>query len=277
MEHFIFTKPGKVHNEDRVFSCDDFAFVIDGATCLTGDHYSKFSSDAEWYSNWWKEYLVKNLANTKKTIFEILRAGVAKIVKDYVKLSGGKEPEDFPSATVCIARRNNGKVEIYALGDSVVLLRSKTGESILIQDPFNCVNDGFNLMTIEYLGKQEKLSLIPAREKHGDIVLAGRKKKNKVGGYWVLSDCVEAVDHGIFNTIDEEIVDKIMLMTDGYAQVFDTICFMTDKELLQKGNSLGDIEKIYNKLYKLQDADPNGDKHLRFKLRDDASIAVMKF
>lgn len=277
MEHFNFTRPGKIHNEDRVYSCDEFAFAIDGATCLTGDHYSKFNSDAEWYSNWWKEYLVKALKNKKKTIFEILKKGIEKVVKDYVKLSGGKEPEDFPSATICIARRNNGKIEIYTLCDCVVLLKSKTGETMFIQDPFNCVNDGFNLMTIQHFGKKEKLSFSEAIKKHRDIVIEGRKKKNKIGGYWVLSDKVEAVDHGIFNTIDEEIIDTIMLLTDGYAQVFDTVSFMTDKELLSKGKTLKDIEKFYNKLYKLQDADPECNKHLRFKLRDDASIAVMKF
>ena len=236
MKHFTFTKPGNPWNEDRGFSCDDFAFVVDGATCLTGDHYSKFGSDAEWYANWWCEFLKKQLPNLKKSIFDILKNGVEKITKDYIKISGGKKVVDFPSATVCIIRRNNGKVEFYALGDSVILFKAITGETMLIQDPFNCVNDGFNLITIKYLGKKEGLSLIPARKKHSDIVFKGRQKKNKVGGDWVLSDSIEAVDHGIYNTIDEELVDKVLLMTDGYAQIFDTVEMMSAEQLIKKVN-----------------------------------------
>ena len=65
MEHFYFSQGGREWNEDRAYSCEDFAFVLDGATSLYPEKYSNFSTDAEWYSNWWCEFLKVELHNKK--------------------------------------------------------------------------------------------------------------------------------------------------------------------------------------------------------------------
>ena len=277
MINFSFTMPGRAWNEDRVYSCDDFAFVLDGATCLTKEHYSDFGSDAEWYSDWWCEYLKAQLGNIKKTIPDILKDGIKKVVKDYKKLSNNATPEDFPSATLSLIRRVKGMIEIYSLCDTSIIFLAKSGDTLFVQDASNVVKDGLNVIKIRACAKQEGLSLIPARQKFGDIVKQGREIKNKPCGYYVLSDSVEAIDHGIYNTIDENLIDKVMLLSDGYSQVFDVVKFMSYDKLIKKVNTLKDVEKIYKKLYKYQESDKNGDKYPRFKVRDDASVAFMKF
>ena len=276
MEHFSFTRAGREWNEDRVYSCDDFAFVLDGATCLTNEHYSNYGSDAEWYANWWFEYLKVELKKTKKTIPEILKAGIKKVVNDYKKLSN-KMPEDFPSATFSAIRRINGKIEMYTLCDTSIIFFSKNGDIKFIQDASNGVNDGFNIITVRGFAKKEKTTLLEARKNHADVISNGRLKKNKFGGYHVLSDSVEAIDFGMYNSIDEELIDKVLIMSDGYSQVFDVVKFMTYEQLIRKVNSLSDVKKIYNKLYKYQESDKGCDKYPRFKVRDDASVAFMKF
>ena len=83
MEVFAFTKPGRAWNEDRFFISQDFCFVLDGATSLTKERYSEFNTDAEWVSDWWKEYLIENLKDMEVTIPEILKQGVKECRKVY--------------------------------------------------------------------------------------------------------------------------------------------------------------------------------------------------
>ena len=58
-----FTKPGATHNEDAIYTCEKFAFVIDGATGLLKENISNMQSDAQWFSNSLKAYLIENLTD----------------------------------------------------------------------------------------------------------------------------------------------------------------------------------------------------------------------
>ena len=279
MEHFTFTKPGREWNEDRVYSCDDFAFVLDGATCLFNDHYSKYATDAEWYSNWWCEYLKKSLGNTKKEIPDILKAGIKKVVKDYQKLAKDNVIEDFPSSTVSIVRRNNGMLEFYSLTDSSMVVLSKSGICITIQEQGNTVKDAFTIMKVLDTGKKHNMPLMEARHKFGEIVQQARIRKNQfaLGGYYVLADSEEAINHGIYASVEEALIDKVLILSDGYSQVYDVVKFMPPEKLIKKINSYADAEKIYNKLVKYQQKDKLAKKYYRFKVSDDTSLAYLKF
>lgn len=279
MKHFTFTKPGREWNEDRVYSCDEFAFVLDGATCLFDDHYSKYATDAEWYSNWWCEYLKKELGNLKKEIPDILKAGIKKVVKAYQKLAGENKIQDFPSSTVSIVRRNNGMLEFYSLTDSSMVVLSKTGICITIQEQGNSVKDAFTIMTILDKGNTDKIPLMEARYKYGHIVQEARIRKNQfaLGGYYVLADSEEAINHGIYASVKEDLIDKVLILSDGYSQVYDVVKFMTPEKLIKKINNLADTEKIYNKLVKYQQKDKFAQKYYRFKVSDDTSLAYLKF
>ena len=59
----ILTKGGKSdkENEDCVYLCDDFGFVMDGATGLLKENITNCVSDAKWYVEEFKNFLIKNL------------------------------------------------------------------------------------------------------------------------------------------------------------------------------------------------------------------------
>lgn len=277
MQHFSFSKKGKEWNEDRAYSCDQFSFVIDGASSLTKQKFSNFTTDAEWYANWWCEYLKNSLNDTTKSIMQILETGVKMVVADYQNLATNVNVEDFPSATISIARINGDMLEIYVLCDSSIVLSSKNGEIVLIQDTHNVVNDGINAIILKDFAMRENTTIVEARRNHGDVILQGRLRKNTPGSYHVLSDNVDAIGYGIYKTLNISLVDKVMLLSDGFSQVYDTMKIMTHEQLIKRINKISDAENIYDKLYKKQEKDSNCKKYLRFKIRDDASIAFMKF
>lgn len=277
MKHFTFSRAGRAWNEDRVYSCDEYAFVLDGASSLIKTQYSDLATDAEWCSNWWCEYLKTALGDKDKSIPEILKAGVEISTKEFHEISGGARLEDFPCTTASIVRRNNGYLEMYAIADSPILIKAKSGLHLVFEDSLNNVNEGFNTIRIKHFADSEGISMKESRAKHGEILYRNISIKNKFGGYYVLANSIDAIDHGVYNTIEENLIDKVLILSDGYSQVYDTVKIMTCEELVDAIESIEDVEKMYQKLYDLQEEDSDCNKYTRFKIRDDASIAFMKF
>ena len=275
MEHFNVSFTARPFNEDRAYSCEEFAFVLDGAGALVKEKYSNMNSDAEWCSNWWYEYLKEELKDKTRTIPEILKAGVEKSVKEFEAMANGEPILDFPCTTVSVVRRLNGRLEMYALADSPILIKAKCGICIVFEDSLNTVNEGFNVIRIKNIDLQEEGTFIEVKNRHRDIICQNMHIKNKFGGYYVLANSVEAVDHGVYNSIEEELIEKVMIVSDGFAQVYDVVKFVTVEELLEAVNNIEDAEWMYNKLLSYQMSDPGGDKYIRLKLSDDSSMAFL--
>ncbi|MBQ8425392.1 MAG: protein phosphatase 2C domain-containing protein [Clostridia bacterium] len=275
MKHFSFSRAGRAWNEDRCYSCEDYAFVLDGATSLFNQKFSNLNSDAEWYSEWWCNFLTTALSDYSKSVPEILQDGVGKVVEEFKKLAGDCEVTDFPSACISIARRKDGMVEIYTLGDSPIILQSKNDMSIVVADTLNNVNDDIHKMIIKDIAVKNNMSIIEAKTKFPDCIKHGRNMKNSFGGHYILADSKDAILHGVYKKVDESLLNKIILVTDGYSQIFDLFEKYTINEVANKIDSLEDVENLYQELYNLQENDPEGNNFIRFKMRDDATLSAL--
>lgn len=274
--NFTFTRAGREWNEDRCYACEDFAFAIDGATGLGDEKVSNLNSDAEWYSEWWKKYLIEELKDYSRPIHEIMYKGVGLIVQEFQRLAGDIKVEIFPSAAINIARKlENGNLEIYVLGDSPMLVQNVAGHTFEISDTLNNINDGITLATLHYHAKKDNIPFFEARKKYAEVIAQARVTKNNIWGYNVLSDVAEAVNKGIYKILDGNVFKKVLLMTDGYSQCYDTFNLYSLDEFASKLDSEESAEKIYNELYQAQEEDKEAVEHIRFKIRDDATLAVL--
>lgn len=274
--NFSFSKTEREYNEDRCFSCEDFAFVIDGATGISNQKFSKMNTDAEWYADWWYNYLKISLKNFNLSIYEILKNGMDLMLDEFKNLAKDNIILDYPSATLDIVRKlKNNQVEIYVIGDSPLLIQSDTGHTILITDNLNIINDDIKIATFEYYSKKENLSFIDSIKKHYEIMFEHRALKNKLFGYNILSDDKDAILRGIYKKIDGNIFKKFILTTDGYSQLFDLFNLYTPQEFANSLNSIDDAKKLYQELFNAQELDSNIKNYLRIKHRDDASVCVL--
>ncbi|MBE7075868.1 MAG: hypothetical protein E7375_02210 [Clostridiales bacterium] len=273
---FCFTRAGRDWNEDKGFVCKDFGFVLDGATTVVNQKFSNCESDAQWSSNWWNDYLKEALTDKNKSIAQILKVGVKKSTKEFRKFAKG-HIEDFPSCTASIVRRLGDKIEFYVLANSPIVVRAKTGQVFTIIDPLNNIMTDIIGVIYKDLALKENITIPEAKKKYPEHILDGRKIKNTFGGYYVLANSAEAVNHGIYTTIDANLIDKVLIMSDGFSQVFDLMKFISPEEMTDKINSVEDAERVYNKLYEIQEMDKEEDKYFRFKVRDDATLVCMKF
>ena len=274
MINFNFSRKSRDWNEDRCYSCEKFAFVIDGATSLFKQQFSNYGSDAEWYAEWWFIYLKDALSNEALTLPDILQNGIDLVVDDFKKLAKGEDIKDFPSATISIVRRINERLEMYVLGDSPIILQAKSNTSVLIAETLNNVNDDLNKLIVKDLALKNNISVSEARKQFPNCLEERRFMKNRFGGHYILADDRDAILHGVYRFIDENLIKKVLIMSDGYSQIFDIFEKYSLNELADRINSEKDAEEVYQQLCKLQEQDPDCNEFIRFKLRDDATLAV---
>ena len=277
MKFFTFTKACKSWNEDRCFACEDFAFVLDGEGSVTKQVFTDFPSDTEWYSEWWHGNLIEKLKDKSRSIPEILSEGIERVAKEYKTYSGASEVLDHPSCTVSIIRRKGGKLEVFVLGDSPILVQSKTGMIFEISDTVNNINDNVNKMILKDLSLKHGISVLEARKKFPECITNGRLRKNTSGNYFVLAEKPEAISHSVQISFPENLVSKILIMSDGFSQVYDLFEIFTTKELCNKIKTNQDAQQVYDELYACQEKDPECNEFVRFKKRDDSTIVVLDF
>ena len=265
-----------------------FAFVIDGATDLTG--VSPFT--ARELAQEIKIELSKRLSYIDKDIQTILLESLLAIkrrnfsawsaVRDFTETS----EKQGPSAAIAIIRINRDKIEYYSLGDCLLSIKFKDGSVNLFTNNEISQLDNNILSYMQQLaephkaGSVQKASILTGITKEK---LANRNLKNQERGYPILDLSGVGIPRGTYRTFNPDIIESLVLMTDGIADLYkiqqceinQLSSSISDKKLSNEGIHdllINDPElavKILKEEYK-DDADWN--KYPRFKEIDDIGI-----
>jgi len=270
-----FTMPGGTHNEDAVYACEKFGFVIDGATGLLKENISNMPSDAQWFSHTLKKYLIENLPNYTFSIKDIIKNAIVEIDKIYNQFKGSENVKSKPSAGIAIFRIVGDFFEYFVLGDcSLIILDNNKVKHLKLDDISKL--DSKNLNKMKAIAKEKNINVIEARNLINDDLVKTRLSQNTKGSYWIISDNTEAVDHALCGNLPLKNITQIVGLSDGFSQIFDKFNYCTKEELLQTLCNTS-IEDIYKTLWHLQEEDKFCNKYPRFKIRDDASIFNINF
>lgn len=265
-----FTKPAIKVNEDVVYASEHFGFVIDGATGLLKENITDKPSDAQWFVECLKKFLVEHLANNQLAIKDIVREAIVDVNNKYNSFEGAENVKSKPSAGIAIYRINNNFLEYFILGDCSLLVKQKNKVEHLKLDDLTKL-DNINISKMQVLAKQKNINVIDARPLINDDLVKTRLSQNTENGYWIVSDDVNAVDHALQGKLPLENIRQIVGLTDGFSQVFD-VFEIYSKESLLDTLCQKQIEDIYEELWKKQEEDKFCNNCPRFKLRDDASV-----
>ena len=272
MDYFSFTKAGRAWNEDRCYVCEDYGFVLDGATGFTKQKFSEYTSDAEWFSDTWKDYLIEALKDMSKSLNTIVKEGIEVVKQKMDLLSKNQTIEDYPSSTISMFRINGDSIEYFVLGDSPMIFLTNHNQCFYFMSEALLRNDDINKAIVQDYAIKNNVDMITARYKYGQCILDGRSLKNTSDAYYILADDVNAIQHSLYGKIPKHIISKILVLSDGYSQICEVFKKCSFEELVKKINSLKDATKMYNKLYKWQEKDKQCNKYIRFKTRDDSSL-----
>lgn len=276
MEIKDFTKPGATHNEDAIYTCEKFAFVIDGATGLLKENISDMPSDAQWFAQSLKNYLIENLSNYSLSIKDIIRNAILEINKKYNHFKGADKITSKPSASIALFRIYNDILEYFILGDCALIIKDYKNKikHIKINDLTNL--DNLNIKKMKSIACKNQIDVIDARNLINNDLLKTRLSQNTEEGYWIISDNLEAVNHALCGTMPVKNIKELIGISDGFSQIYDKFNYYTKKELFEELNN-NTIDSIYKTLWNLQEEDKLCNNFPRFKIRDDASIFYIVF
>ena len=267
---------GREWNEDYAYANDEFYFVIDGATSLTTQKFSKEATDAKWFAKNLCKFLKTALLDKSKNLTQILKLAIIKLKQDYLALSKNNVVIDMPSAAICVCRKNNNKLEYFVLGDCGFLIKTPQYiKDITTTDIAKL--DKRDIDTMIQLSKQTNISILEARKKIADQVLAKRLSKNTPNGYYIISDDPNACDHAVCGEIDIEDNTQIVLYSDGFSQIWDTVYKYSISKVFDLLNSGYKLKQIVKDLRTIQQLDKDCNDYPRFKKSDDSSAIYVKF
>ncbi|MBQ8844812.1 MAG: protein phosphatase 2C domain-containing protein [Clostridia bacterium] len=268
-----FTKAARNNNEDFGYVCEDFGFIVDGATSVSNIIVTNEVSDAKWFSHKLGGYLKEALKDTQRDLKDIVKDAIVYVDSEFTKFYRASMVETKPSSTIAIFRKNNGLLEYLVLGDSPLLVKYKDGQiRELIANEQLIVFERENIKKLVEIANQREISVIEARPFVNEALLQQRLKMNKEGGYYIIADDVNAVDHALCGTIRLDVIQSVMGMSDGFSQLYDVFEKYTKKQLFKEVENGKPFEELYRELYKCQENDKDCNEHPRFKVRDDVSV-----
>ena len=257
--------------EDALYADENCAFVIDGATGVSGEKVTDCATDAAWFSAAHRAYLAGALKGDGE-IAEILKTGVWEVAARYARFDGADKVKDKPSAVISVVRERNGYLEYYSLGDTVVVIRKKDGEVLHILDTRLVELDNINFGRMKEIAARTGKTL---REAFADIrpyILENRAKMNTLEGYCALSHTAEGLDTALTGKIPLSEVRDLLVFSDGFAEIYDLFGLYPSPAALIADVAENGILPAMKKLHAAQDSDPDCEKFVRNKLRDDISV-----
>ena len=260
-------------SEDRITVLDNAAWVLDGATGITGKKITNSETDAVWYVELINNYLKENI-NTSKSIKDIVKSAIKEARDKYIKFSGFNDLDevDYPCAAIALVRFNNNDLEYFVLGDCSIIIKEKGKKAIEIVDNKLIDLEEIILESISKTANEKSISILEARSYCNEEVINIRKTKNSNSGYWILELNEDAVEHCIYGKIKIMNNTSICLTSDGFSQYYDTFDLANGYEEFIDIVKDINIEELYKKLYYKQEEDSQCNKFPRLKKRDDASI-----
>ncbi len=255
-------------NEDAAGHNDFGAWVIDGATGLSGRTLTPSPTDSHWYSQWWQRYFHRHL-DDGQPLSMLCAEGIARVAREYHDQWPEATPEDYPSAAGALARFSGDHLEYQIFGDAVLILRDEQGVQVIRDTSLNRLDDHVlsrmhRLMNVEgHSHAQARHHLLPQLKRN-------RALKNRPEGYWTLEFSVAAAQHGLQGRYRPSGRMQALLLTDGLSILLDSFQYCTAEELLDWVAGQG-LRPVYERVRQLESSDPEMQAWARFKHSDDAS------
>lgn len=260
-------------NEDKITIIDGAAWVLDGATGITGKRITEKETDALWYVEKINNYLINNI-NSYKSLKDIMKSAIREVKESYIVYDGYKNLDevDYPCAAIALVRFNSKELEYYVMGDCTLIYKEKDDNAVEIVDKRIIELEEKILDSMVKVSKEKKVSILEARKYCDNEVLDVRRMKNRSNGYWILELNEEAVDNGLYGKIAISKEASITLTSDGFSQYYDTFNLAEGYSEFINIVKETNIDDLYNNLYLSQEEDSKCNSYPRLKKRDDSSI-----
>ncbi|WP_159942598.1 MULTISPECIES: protein phosphatase 2C domain-containing protein [unclassified Nocardiopsis] len=247
MPFLIATDPGDPErpNEDFAAATATSAVVLDGATAPPGVD-TGCSHGVAWYTRRLGALLLAG-ADAGLPLREALAGAIASASALHADTCD-LENQESPSATVVAVRAGEGELEYLVLSDSVLLAPEGEGVRVVADTR---LDDLRNALT--------RPDRPPAPV---------RTLRNVPGGFWTAGARVRAADEALTGTLA---ADRCVAMTDGAGRAVEVFGDLDWGQAFALVSDKGP-RALVDRVRDLERADPEGLRHPRGKVRDDATV-----
>ena len=211
------------------------------------------------------------------SIADILQMATIQMREQYLEWMDGaaQKPSTYPSAAIALVRRlDNSRLEYLVLGDCSITVISKTEQYFTNRDIMDL--DAVAIAELSSL-MQSGLPLAEARAGISDTLIKNRNLMNTPGGYWIISLDPAAPKHAAQGIIEDAVGSKIMLASDGFSRLWVLFGVAVQGQDAYDKIAEAGLQQTLNLLRQTEQDDSNMVRHPRFKVSDDASVAICQF
>ncbi|WFE94873.1 protein phosphatase 2C domain-containing protein [Micromonospora sp. WMMD987] len=260
-------RPGRNRpTEDRVFTTSNAVIVLDGASQPEAS-----TRDGGWIAERVGRRLQQLLTEHSDADLADALAETIQHVRDL----HGLRPGASPSTTVSIVRWSGDDVDVLVLGDSPVVLLTRTGEIHQVRDE-----------RLAQVALDQHMALHRAIRQRGGfgfhhaaewaaLVGAQRRVRNSPGGYWIVEAAPEAARHAVRTTWPASDLAAVLTMTDG---VSDGIDKYQTPATWQAAITLANQHpaRLVETVHEAEEDDMDGRRWPRNKRHDDKAVALLR-
>lgn len=262
------TKGANGHNEDLISYGKNYAYVLDGATSLIKNKFTK-KYNASWYVRKFSKILNSEI-NSKLELPEIIKRTIIKMQREF-DIINDVENYQIPSACIALVKENNDNFEFFCLGDCSILYNCKDKIFEFTSNELRML-DSKILKNMIQISKDKNIDVIDAYSYVEKQLIENRNMKNKDNGYYVLDIDENVVEHARYLKIPKDNINKIIILSDGMSSYYECMKLVDDyKDFFNKAINTK-TKLLYKELKKASYKDSKLNNYPRFKIIDDISI-----
>jgi hypothetical protein len=263
-------------NEDGQGFLGRFAWVVDGATGVSGARLTPGTSDAAWLSGLIGEKLRADAGwlTSPGAVFRDLEAALESAFSGLVSSASLEDDHIAPSACLGLLHIEDAAegcltVKGAFLGDVVALVPTRSGVVRWTDERAK----PFERMTLASLQTASGGGTgIP--EKTRMQILENRTKLNRPDGYWVVHPVRPWAGHELVFEAEIEAGRPVALATDGFMRLVDVFGSYSD-EALYAALAAGGAEDLMRELREFEAEEGSLESCPRVKVHDDATVVVL--
>jgi len=266
----ILCREGDFANEDVAGINEYGAWLLDGATGLSGAKLTDEKSDARWYTKWWNSYLSNHLKDNIP-IAKIIANGISQVLIDFHEAIGNKlcSELDYPSSSIIALKWHENTIEYFSLGDSPLIIQ-KSDSLEEITDKIVPVLDEKVFDAIKQAIEEHNITSWEAKKIVQPMLKKHRMMLNTKEGYWILGFDTKAVSKAYQGILSINEPTKILMASDGFSAFVDKYHAVEKKDFISQVENNG-LVLIYNQIRYIENLDSDGIKYPRYKKSDDSS------
>ncbi|MFB6253917.1 MAG: hypothetical protein ABEI06_04850 [Halobacteriaceae archaeon] len=274
----VYVDQGATICEDTATLMDNAAWVFDGASGVSHNTITDFSSDGEWYVRRFDDHLRESIT-ADRSLREITASIIDTLRNEYFSYANTCDLDavEYPLAAGVILRWDEATIEYLQASDCSFVVRFTDGSTAVHLGQGPRAWDALTIESIIEKQRTQDLDHNTAREEARDLIETSREYKNTTEGYWTFGFDQEATNHFHIGEFDRNSIVALLIFSDGFERLVETFPAFETWDNVIDFIQCYDLDHTFRILREFEQRDPDCLQYPRMKQSDDAACVYLEF